>query len=535
MALTAEDWDGDSEEFERAMRSMSPEDFEDYLASLPEGYLNALVRSTTALETNIPASVLEQAMALDPKFVSRPHLEYLSARITAAYEDVKAGTNRMIMVSMPPRTGKSALLSEHLPVWLLRQQPTWKFALVSYTPTLAIEWSRAVRKVIAERGLELGVQIARDAGAVTDWETTEGGEVHARSVAQGLTGFGANVLIIDDPVKNSIVAHNFNYREMIWSQWTANMQTRLEAPFLVVVVQTRWHEDDLSGRLQNPEIVGANPEEWEKISFPAIAEEDDVLGRKPGDPLFSPLIEMTRDKALAWWERLKRSMSSYDFAAQFQQRPAPAQGAIFNVDWWRFWTTRPEFVSYKMDENGNETSTPDGTVILRPDLSGARLLDSWDLNFDDTVNSDFVVAQRWGMTGARRYLLSQVRGRWDFPETLKQFELFNDDRRVHEHLVEKKANGAAMIKMLSDKFSGIKPINPTSSKEVRARAITAEVESGHVYLPDPREFPWVNDLLDELREFPSPAAEEPGIRGCSPPELQPDPADPSWGWCASHR
>lgn len=517
--MTGEDWDGDLEEFKRVMATIPPEEFADFLDSLPEAALVALMKDTASFEGAMPNTPLAQAMELDSKFVSRPHLEYLSNRIAVAVEDVRAGTNRMIMVSMPPRSGKSYLISEHLPVWLLRQQPGWKYALVSWAPNLAQRWSRNVRAMIKQFGPSLGVELKPGAETVENWETTAGGEVHARSVGQGMTGDGANVMIIDDPMKSSLMAHSSNYRQMIWEQWTANFQTRLEQPFLVILVMTRWHEDDLAGRLRNPDIEGANPEEWEVISFPAIADHDpekgerDVLGREVGDPLLSPLVKPDRTAALEWWGRLKKGMSSYDFSAQYQQHPAPAQGAIFNVDWWKYWTTRPELVTYYDDEKTGEPDLdrPDGRVILRPDLSHSTKLDSWDLNFDDTVNSDFVVRQLWAQSGSTRYLLKQRRGRWDFPETLKQFREANapgSGEDAQKHLVEKKANGAAMIKMLADEFSGIKPINPTTSKENRARAVTYLIEAGNVRLPDPREFPWVNDLLDELREFPSGAHDD---------------------------
>lgn len=761
----AEDWNGDPEEFRKAMASMPPDEFADYLDALPESVLAALMRDTSSFDSAVPATPMAQAQELDPKYASRPHLEYLSDRIAVAVEDVKNGISRQLAVSMPPRTGKSEIISKHLPVWLLRQVPTWKIILMSYSPQLATAWSREVRRAVEEHGPELGLQVASDAGAVGDWETTMKGEVHARSMGQGVTGHGANVLIIDDPIKDYATAHSSNKRDELWSKWTSDIQTRREPPSLTIVVQcmtgdtpvlmpdgsekplrdirvgdkittyekghlatalvlnwasqgydsvfvirmssgvevranarhpflvrrdgeeswvqlqhltvgdeivratrvgevswdpsaqsavvtsapsakacacrtttkpdglqefdhlpstrqlaamltssiatgstsrstidslltrmesaqsageiletlellltgagfsasttiippepcaacsvttatfsqaeelllksssvplptyeiapdqivaieaagvdevfdiqvertenfianglvshnTRWHEDDFTGRLISEEYPG-DPADWEIISFPAIAEEDDVLGREVGDPLFPPLIEMNREIALAWWEGIKASMSSYEWAALYQQRPSPASGAIFNRDWWTYWTTRPELVTF--DDNGN----PDGKCILKPDLAGASLLDSWDLNFDDTQNSDFVVGQRWARLGPWRILLSQRRGRWDFPTTLTEFRDYNSDGQVHTHLVEKKANGAAMIATMRSEFSGIKPVSPTTSKEVRARAVTAEVESGHVRLPHPQEFPWVNELLDELREFPS--------------------------------
>lgn len=501
--FSAEEWEENPDEFRRAMADMPADEFMDFLDGLPEVALKALLEDTASLDASIPLTPMAQAMELDPKYQSRPHLDFLSDRIALAVEDVKSGKDRKLLISMPPRSGKSELISKNLPVWLLRQVPTWKVALISYAPNLATQWSRDIRRLIEQHGMLLGLKVASDAGAVENWETTAGGEVRARSVNQALTGQGANVMIIDDPIKDSIAAHYPAIRQMVWERWTNDLQSRLEPPSLVIVVQTRWHEDDLSGRLTNPEQDGSVPEDWEVISFPAIATENDVLGREPGDPLYPPLLPLVRERALAWWEGLKRGMSSYNWSAMYQQKPSPSAGTIFNTDWWCYWTRDPSRVTYKLDERGNPTTTPDGRVILLPDLAGAALLDSWDLNFDDTASSDFVVAQRWAKVGQKRFLLDQRRGRWDFPATLAQFRDFNSDKKVFKHLVEKKANGAAMIKTLRDEFTGIKPVNPTTSKENRARAVTGEIESGHVFLPHPNELKWVGELMSELREFPT--------------------------------
>jgi predicted phage terminase large subunit-like protein len=520
VAQSAEEWDGNIEEFKAAMASLTEEEFQDYLDSLPAADLQALLRETAAFDSAIPDSPIDQAMELDPKYVVRPHLQYLSDRLKNAVEDVKNGINRKIMVSMPPRTGKSEMISRFFPVWLLRINSSWKITLLSYAPVLARGWSLSIRRVIEQHGVEFGVQVARDAGAIEDWQTTEQGELHARSIGQGITGLGANVMIIDDPFKDSVSAHQKTTRETVWKHWTNDFQSRLEQPYLVIVVQTRWHEDDLMGRLQDPEQEGAVPEDWEIISFPAIATIGDVLGREPGDPLFPPLVEMIKEKALAWWASLQRGMSSYNWAAMYQQSPSPSQGAIFNVDWWHYWTRDPTKVSgqwvprleapgeglgYEIDREADMVWIPDGVVVLLPDMANARLTDSWDLNFDDTIASDFVVGQRWGALSGNHYLLDQRRGRWDFPRTLEEFKDWNSDGLVHKHLVEKKANGAAMISSLKGQFDDIDAVNPTASKEVRARATTATIEHGHVFLPLPEETPWMerDKFMDEFRDFPS--------------------------------
>jgi predicted phage terminase large subunit-like protein len=199
---------------------------------------------------------------------------------------------------------------------------------------------------------------------------------------------------------------------------------------------------------------------------------------------------------------MKRAVGSYAWAALFQQRPAPEQGAIFNVGWWRYWTLNPAL------------ATEDGRVVYLdpPSMIGARWLDSYDAAFKGTDDSDYVVGQRWMRHGGNRYLIDQIRGRWSFTQTIARMRDWLDGglfpEKVHERLIEDKANGPAIIDTLHDQIAGLKPINPRTSKEARARSVTPEIESGNVYLPLPSEAPWVLDLLSELRSFPSGANDD---------------------------
>lgn len=458
----------------------------------------------------LPETPIAQALELDPDFQIRPHLEYLSQRLARAVRNVERGQNQRLAISMPPRAGKSELVSKRTPLWLLRRHPEWKIVQASYDASLPGGWATSVRQTIEENP-RLGIALAKDGGAGKRWSTVEGGGIFTTSVRGGLTGRGARVLIIDDPVKDFVDAHSLTMRENVWNWWLSVAQTRLEPPYLVLVVMTRWHEDDFVGRLLSPDNEG-NPADWERIVFPAIAEGEDQLGRQPGDPLFSPILRNeTRASALDRWDDTKRAVGTYTFSAMYQQRPAPAKGAIFDVGWWRYWTDDPD------------KATEDGRVVyVEPGLfTGGQWVDSWDTSFKSTGvgDSDFVVGQRWVRQGANRYLIAQQRGRWSFTQTIKQMQQWarTDDpyaspygHFVHERLIEDRANGSAIIDTLREKIAGLKPINPTVSKEARARAITPEIESGNVYLPLPDDGAnqWVKDLLSELRNFPHDAADD---------------------------
>jgi predicted phage terminase large subunit-like protein len=485
-----------------SLDGLSAEQITDAVMSMPADLVQPLLGMLGQTDDERPQAPADLAMSLDEGYVLRDHLAYLSDRLRAAVEKVESGQSHRMAVSMPPRTGKSTMVSTYFVVWALARNPRWKIGLISHDPSLAIGWSRTVRGIVEQNGASLGLSIAPDAGAVSEWQTPERGGVTARSApGQSITGRGFNVLLIDDIVRDYAAAHSEVNRKAVWEWWTANAVTRLEPPSLVIAIGTRWHEDDFIARLLSDEHEG-DPADWEVISFPAIAEADDVLGREEGEPLLSPLdAREDAAAALVRWHDIKRTVGSYNWSSQFQQRPAPAQGAIFNMGTFRYWTLDPT------------RATEDGKVRLIDPASmlGAKWLDSWDMAFKDTKQSDYVVGQRWVRHGANRFLIAQVRDRLSFTASVAAMEAFKSAEwgtHVHLRLVEDKANGPAIIDTLHDKIAGLKPINPTTSKEARARAVTPEVESGNVYLPNPAEYPWVNDLIGELRSFPTGAHDD---------------------------
>ena len=452
----------------------------------------------------LPPTPLAQAQELDPTYRERPHLRYLSDRLTAAVRRVEAGENVHLRVSMPPRFGKTTLIGEHFPVWLLRHHPDWSIAVVSNDSTLATKSGRAVRRTI-ENDPGLGVSIAPDAGAVTEWETTAKGGVLSRGYRGSIVGRGARCMILDDLVKDFVAAHSAEQRQSVWDWWLSTGQQRLERPYLVIAVGTRWHQDDFLGRLASNEHEG-DPADWEEVVFPAVAEEADVLGRAPGDPLLSPLVDETPAQAAAALEQTKINVGTYAFNAQYQQRPSPAKGAIFDSDWWSFWTVNPSRVT----EDGRVVLIEPGEVLMS---RTSRAIESWDCAFKDTDGSDYVVGQRWARQGVRRYLLAQQRNRLSFTATVKAMKAWAEDTAsttVHTRLVEDKANGTAVIDVLKDEVDGLIPVNPTQSKEARARAVTPEVEAHNVYLPHPEDpgNEWVRDFLAECRDFPTGAHDD---------------------------
>lgn len=207
-----------------------------------------LAQLTPAFNPLIP-DLPEFARHLVPGFRSPPHLRYLMQRVSRAEEDMRRGLSRRIIVTMPPRAGKSLLSSQIIPAWLLARNPAIQIALTSYSAQLATSWGRSIRRWVEEGKLP-GVTIPRDAGAVGLWQTTAGGQVLSASIGQALTGFGANVLIVDDPHKGFAEAHSEVQRNAVWDWFQSVAQTRINpGPSLILVVNTRWHESDLVGRI----------------------------------------------------------------------------------------------------------------------------------------------------------------------------------------------------------------------------------------------------------------------------------------------
>ena len=299
------------------------------------------------------------------------------------------------------------------------------------------------------------------------------GTYRSAGVGGGITGMGGNIILIDDPIKDRAEADSLTIRNKVWDWYTSTLYTRLAPGGGIIVIQTRWHMDDLAGRL-----LSSGAEKWRVVNFPAIAEHNEEH-RKAGEALHPERYD------LASLLRIKTAVGSRDWAALYQQRPVPAEGAVFKRDWLKYYT---------------ESSLP-------PTFE--KLLISWDMTFKDTNRSDFVVGQVWGRAGANFYLLDLVRGRWDFVKSLEMFQVLAGKwPDAVKKLVEDKANGSAIIQTLKKSISGIKPITPTESKEARAYAITPLFEAGNVFIPAPKDVAWVKDFESEILTFPSGAHDD---------------------------
>ncbi|MEA5366089.1 phage terminase large subunit [Amycolatopsis sp., V23-08] len=425
-----------------------------------------------------PQSLGEFTTSVDPRNVQTPALDLLDEKLAA----VARGEIKRLIISMPPQEGKSQRVSRRFPAWMLKRNPELRIAITSYELGVARRWGRQIRNDLAEHP-EIGLKVRSDTSAAHEWQL-EGhdGGVYSVGIGGPLTGRPVDLLIIDDPIKDRAQADSQTQRDSCWEWWTNVARTRFASNTAVVIIMTRWHEDDLAGRL-------ISTGDWDVVNIPAQAEsEEDPLGREPGEYLTS-----TRGRTTEEWEAIEKDVGPRVWGALYQGNPSPADGDLLKRGWWQFYPA-PQAVEV------------DG--VMQP-AQFDKIIQSWDFTFDDTKSSDFVVGQVWGRRGADVYLLDQVRDRMDFPTTVRAVQAMTTRwPDAHTKLIEKKANGAAVIKQLKSKVSGIVAITPTESKEARVAAVSDFVEAGNVYVPsldrdDASFVQWSAGFVEECASFPN--------------------------------
>jgi predicted phage terminase large subunit-like protein len=400
-------------------------------------------------------------------FIARMYPGYMQgqhiALLQTALEKAMDTPNYRLMVTLPPRHSKSLHVSENAPAFYLGKNPDNRVMQVSHTADLAFTFSRRVRnKILDPRWPFLSVGVAGDKSAVKAWDIAGrlGGYL-AVGVGGSPAGHGANLIIIDDPIGSVAEAESEASREALKEWYHGTIRDRLEPGGSMIVTATRWHEDDLSGHLLAEMRNGG--EIWNHLHLPAINSKGEALW-----PERWPIEAL---------QQIKKAVGSRVWAARFQGMPSPLEGGLLQRGWWRFYRSVPQ------------------------KLKGH--IQSWDMAFKETKEGSYVVGQVWATLGADRYLLDQVRFRGDFPATLQMFRAFSKKwPQAKLKLIESKANGPAVAASLRSEISGIVEINPIGGKLARASAVSAQIESGNVYLPDPSLNPWVYDFIEECAQFP---------------------------------
>ena len=439
-------------------------------------------------------SPLDLAQALDPRVMRSPDLELINQKLVEAFNT----PDSRLIISMPPQRGKSELCSHWFPVWALTQRPETRITLASYQANIARTFGRKVRDEFIEHSARLGLTVRHDVSSQNEWllEGTIGGMFTA-GVGGSLTSKPSDLMIIDDPVKGHAEANSPTYQEKTWSWWTGTALSRLTtgqrgAP--VVMVLTRWSENDLAGQ-----VMEHDPGDWEFVRIPAQADHDpdagetDPLGREPGE-----WMRDVRGTTPEQWEKRKQASGPYTWAALYQGRPAPPEGGVFPH-------TVPDYEQplWTVDDRGAHRVPAVGVQ------ANTELVQSWDLSVKDTPSADYTVGQVWLRIGGNAYLLDMVRQRMDFNAQIQAVETMSAKwPQAAAKFVEDKANGSALITLLKGRIPGLIPVEPAGGKVERAHAVSPFMHSGNVHLPKPALLANVKDLHSEIVNFPNAAHDD---------------------------
>lgn len=394
------------------------------------------------------------------------------------------GMVRRLLVTMPPRHGKSELGSKYFPLWYLDRFPDRRVILSSYQGDYATEWSIKTRDLARENIADLSFGLNPNIQRGNFWMTDQGGSMQAVGVGGSITGKGADLKIIDDPVKNNEDAMSQASRDKQWDWWLSTASTRLEPGAIVVLIMTRWHEDDMGGR-----VIGNfkdHGEEWHELRFPAIAEVDEPqIGRLEGEALWPgryPLPEL---------KKIKQSKGAFWWSAMYQQRPAPIGGGMFKL---------ADFGRYETD--------PEALCELLREQK-AFIIQSWDTASKTGEANDQSACTTWayayGFEGGRigKFLLDSWAGKAESPELKRKIRSMAMKWNPRKVLIEDKSSGIALAQQLKAEASfpwPIETIEPCGDKVMRASLEVPAVEAGQVYLPEAA--PWLVDLEDQVKSFP---------------------------------
>lgn len=415
-----------------------------------------------------------------PGYQEAAHLKKLGEYLEA----LERREIRRLMVFMPPRHGKSEICSIRFPAWWLGRNPNDPIILASYAAQLAFSKSRQCRDLLTERlyqnvfgrygSVDVPVELSDDVRRVEAWqlEGYRGGMV-AAGVGGGITGYGAKLLVIDDPVKNREEADSTTIREKHWEWYTSTARTRLEPDAAILLIMTRWHPNDLAGRLLDAEKEGAD--KWVKLILPALAEEGDPLGREKGEALWPerfPVQDLRETEA---------AIGPRDWLALYQQKPRAPSGALFRREW---------FAERMLDH---------------PPKDLKKVVWYWDLAVSVKERAHYTAGARMGLTSDERIvILNIVRFKKEWPDARPQIiQLARQDPLKPEVGVEKQAFQLAALQELAraPDFRGIplQGVPVEKGKQQRALPWATRAELGEIYIV---QGPWNAEFFSELLDFP---------------------------------
>ena len=448
-------------------------------------------------------SLIAFVQHLSPSYTAGWVHHKLAAALERFMGDVLAKKSPRLMVFMPPRHGKSELVSRYFPAWAFGNHPNVSIIGSSYSNDLISRMNRDVQRIIDSPlyrdvfpDIGLNAKNIRSVAQGTFLRNSDIFEIvghkgvyRSAGVGAGITGMGADILNIDDPVKDAKEARSETVRNSVWEWYTSTAYTRLAPGGGVLLTMTRWHVDDLAGRLLEA-MRKDEGDQWEIINFPAIAEAEEEH-RKEGEALHPERWP------LEYLENIRQTIGEYNWVALYQQSPTIPGGALIKSDWWRYWTGDIEAIKKRCDV----------IIIVADTAYGVK-----DAN-------DYSVFQCWGFEGNKRmYLLDQVRGKWGYeqlvPVAMAFWEKHAEEGKygsfpaVGRMYIENKASGQSLIqqhRLFRDSGVNAHPWNATdygpADKVGRVKESLLAIYAGQVILPGNEGERWVDDFISECSAF----------------------------------
>jgi len=396
-----------------------------------------------------------------------------------------------ICVNMPPRHGKSQLISIYFPAWFLGRNPDKKVLMVSHTTDLAVDFGRKVRNLISTpeyQAIFPTVKLASDSKSAGRWNTSAGGEYFACGVGSALAGRGAHLLLVDDPHnEQDIISGNLDVFDKAYEWFTFGARTRLMPGGRIAIVQTRWHLDDLTGRVVRDMSQNTLADKYEVVEFPAILEVESEVP-DPKNRLLT--VKKTLEKPL-WPEffnldalyRTKASMPVFQWNAQYQQTPTAEEAAIVKREWWNEWPhddpPKCEYIIMTLDAAAEKNNRADYTALT-----------TWGVFFHEEENCYCII------------LLNSIKKRLEFPElkelAMEQYEEWEPDAFI----VEKKSSGTPLYQEMRRSGLMVQEYTPhrgSGDKTARLNSVADIVRSGLVWVPQTR---WAEEVVEEVAGFP---------------------------------
>jgi predicted phage terminase large subunit-like protein len=397
----------------------------------------------------------------------------LHAKIAEHLEAVERGEITRLLLNVPPRHGKTLLVGINFPAWFLGRNPEREVIYSSYSGERAEDVGREVRNQIQDPlhgRIFKECSISSDSASVKKISIGQKGAYYAVGVGGPITGRGANCFIIDDPIKDRQEADSKARRKFIKNWYQGVAYTRLQPENAIILIQHRWHDDDLAGWL----LREHQHENWTVLRFPAIAEEEDILGRKPGDALWPEAYPAEVLK------HTKKSVQTREWSALYQQRPMIAEGSVVNLNWFRRYNRK----------DGIKEKT-------------IRTVQSWDTAYKKGELNSPSVCTTWKVTKLGYYLWDVFRKKMEYPELKRKVVTLQRRYEADAVLIEDKASGQSLIQefRLTSGMPVIR-ITPVLDKVTRMSVESAKIEAGKVFIPEEGTASWLVDFESEIGVFP---------------------------------